>query len=45
MSAKIGPAQRGLVILTKIDGKELHWLSANRIVIVTRQGASFTPQV
>ncbi len=38
MSAKIGPGQRALVVLRRVDQKELSWFSANRIVFVTREG-------
>lgn len=38
MAAKIGRGPRGLMILGRIEGQELHWISSDRIVLVTRYG-------
>jgi hypothetical protein len=38
MSAKIGNRPRALMVLGRVDQKELSWFSANRVVFVTREG-------
>lgn len=38
MSAKIGRGARSLVVLGRVDEKNLHWISADRTVLVTRGG-------
>ena len=38
MRAKIGRGQRSLVVLGRRDGPDLHWFSADRVVLVTRAG-------
>lgn len=38
MAAKIGRGPRGLMILGRVEGQELHWISADRVVFVTRHG-------
>ncbi len=38
MRAKIGRGQRSLVVLGRRDGLDLHWFSADRVVLVTRAG-------
>jgi len=35
---KIGLAQRSLLVLGHIDGQNLHWMSADRSVIITNRG-------
>lgn len=38
LSAKIGMGPRSLLILRRFDGAKLHWISADRAVLVTRHG-------
>ena len=38
MTAKIGKRPRSLVVLGRYDGPDLHWISADRAVLVTRNG-------
>ena len=38
MAAKIGKGPRSLVVLGRYDGPDLHWISADRAVLVTRNG-------
>lgn len=38
MAAKIGRGTRSLVVLGRVDGLNLHWVSADRTVLVTRRG-------
>ena len=38
MAAKIGNGPRSLVVLGRYAGSDLHWISADRAVIVTRNG-------
>ena len=38
MRAKIGRGQRSLIVLGRREGSDLHWFSADRVVLVTRQG-------
>ncbi len=38
ISAKIGSGQRALLVLRRVDQKELSWFAANHIVFVTREG-------
>ena len=36
--AKIGKGERSLLVLSRYDGQDLHYLSADRVAVVTRQG-------
>jgi hypothetical protein len=38
ITAKVGDLPRGLMALGKIAGEDLHWISSNRVSIVTRRG-------
>ena len=38
ISAKIGKGQRSLLVLARSDGPDLHWVSADHAVFVTRNG-------
>ena len=38
ISAKIGRGQRSLLVLARRDGPDLHWISSDRAVLVTRNG-------
>ncbi len=38
MRAKIGRGQRSLIVLGRRDGPDLHWFSADGVVVVTRAG-------
>ena len=38
IGAKIGRGQRSLLVLGRYDGEERHWISADRAVVVTRNG-------
>lgn len=38
MAAKLGSGSRSLVVLGRVDGADLHWISADRTVLVTRRG-------
>ena len=38
MAAKIGRGPRSIVVLGKYDGADLHWISADNAVVVTRNG-------
>ena len=38
MAAKIGKGPRALLVLGRYDGPDLHWISGDRAVIVTRGG-------
>jgi hypothetical protein len=38
MAAKIGKGPRSLVVLGRNEGSDMHWISADRAVIVTRNG-------
>ena len=38
ISAKIGKGQRSLLVLARYDGPDLHWVSTDHVVFVTRNG-------
>jgi hypothetical protein len=38
MLAKIGKGQRSLLVLGRYDGPDLHWISADQVAVVTRNG-------
>lgn len=38
MTAKFGRGARGLMVLGRYDGRDRHWISGDRVVIVTRGG-------
>ena len=38
ISAKIGKGQRSVLVLARFDGPDLHWVSADHAVFVTRNG-------
>lgn len=38
MSAKMGRGSRSLIVLGRVDGPYLHWISADRTVLVTLKG-------
>lgn len=38
LAVKIGKAPKTLMILARVDGAEYHWVSANRVVMVSRHG-------
>lgn len=38
LGAKVGKGPRSLLVLGRIDGDELHWISADRAALVTRHG-------
>ena len=38
VTAKIGKAPRAVLVLSRYDGPDLHWVAADRSVIVTRHG-------
>lgn len=36
--AKIGSGQRSVLVLSRYDGPDLHWVSADRVALTTRKG-------
>lgn len=42
MDAKLGISLHSLVILLRYDGPDLHWYSADKITLITRQGRIIT---
>ena len=38
ITAKIGKGPRAMLVLARYDGPDLHWISSDRVVIVTRHG-------
>jgi hypothetical protein len=38
ITAKVGDLPRGLMLLGRMAGQDLHWVSSNRVALITRRG-------